>query len=113
VIARLAGLSDSVNEGLAVPVIVRAIAVVWVKLPDAPVIVTVVEPRDAVALAVNVRALVLVAGLGLSAAVTPLGSPEAERVTLPLKPFDVVIAIVLEPLLPCTTLNALGVADSV
>jgi hypothetical protein len=101
------------NDGLAVPVIVRPIVVLCVKLPDVPVMVTVVVPVDALALAIKVSVLVLVAGFGLNAAVTPLGRPDAERVTLPLKPFDVVIETALVPLLPWATLNALGVADSV
>ena len=35
-------------------------------------------------LAVNVSVLVEVVGLGANEAVTPLGNPEAERVTVPL-----------------------------
>jgi hypothetical protein len=87
--------------------------VVSVKLPDVPVIVTVTVPVVALALAVNVNVLVVVAGLGLNAAVTPLGKPDAERVTLPLKPFAGVMVIALVPWAPCTTLNVLGLADSV
>ena len=41
--------------------------------------------------------LVPLAGLGLKAAFTPLGKPDAERVTLPLKPFDGVMVMVLVP----------------
>ncbi len=67
------------------------------KLPDVPVTVTVAVPVVAVALAVSVSVLVLVAGLGVNAAVTPLGKPDAERLTLPLKPFAGVIVIVLVP----------------
>jgi len=43
------------------------------------------DPVAAVALAVRVSVLPLVAGLGLNAAVMPLGKPVAERVTLPLE----------------------------
>jgi hypothetical protein len=106
-------LSEIVKEGLVVPVTVRAIVVLCVKLPDEPVTVTMAVPVAAVALAARVRALVPVAGLGLNAAETPLGRPEAESVTLPLKPFEVVIEIALVPLPPCATLSALGAADSV
>jgi len=70
--------------------------VVRVRLPDVPVIVTVAVPVAAVAPAVKVSVLV-VAGLGLNAAVTPLGKPDAEKVTLPLKPFAGVMVIVLVP----------------
>jgi hypothetical protein len=40
-----------------------------------------------VALAVSVNELVLVAEAGLKDAVTPLGKPDADKLTLPLKPF--------------------------
>jgi hypothetical protein len=102
-----------VNDGAAVPVIVRLIVVFWVTLPEAPVIATVVVPVDAVALAVKVRVLVAVAGLGLNTAVTPLGKLDAERVTLPLKLFDGVMVITVVPLLPCATLNTPGDDESV
>jgi hypothetical protein len=49
--------------------------------------VTVTVPIGAVPLAVSVNVLVLAAGFGLNDAVTPLGRPEAERVTFPLNPF--------------------------
>jgi len=62
-------------------------------------------PVAAVALAVKVSVLVVAAGLGLKDAVTPLGKPDAERVTLPLKPFTGAIVIVLAPLLPCVTVT--------
>jgi hypothetical protein len=68
-----------------------------VKLPDVPEIVTVDEPVVAVAEAVRVMVLVVVAGLELNAAVTPLGKPDADRLTLPLKPFSGVIETVLVP----------------
>ena len=76
---------------------VRLSVVVSVRVPDVPVIVTVAVPVAVVALAVRVSVLLLVAGLGLNAAVTPLGKPVAERVTLPLKPFNGVMVIVLVP----------------
>lgn len=79
---------------------VRLSVVVLVKLPDTPEMVTVTVPVAAVELAVNVKVLVEVVGFGLKAAVTPLGRPEAERVTLPLKPPAGVTVIVLVPLLP-------------
>ncbi len=75
----------------------RARVVVTVRLPEVPVIITVTVPVAAVVLAVKVSVLLAVAGLGLNAAVTPLGKPDAERVTLPLKPFDGVMVIVLVP----------------
>jgi hypothetical protein len=50
-----------------------------------------------VAEAVSVMVLVVVAGLGLKVAVTPPGKPDADRLTLPLKPFSGVIETVLVP----------------
>jgi hypothetical protein len=76
------------------------------------VIVIVAVPVLAPALAVNVNVLDDVAGLGLNDAVTPLGRPDAARLTLPLNPFAGLIVTVLVPLLPCTTLNVFGVAVS-
>ncbi len=79
------------------PCTARLSVVVFVSAPDVPVIVTATVPVAAVALAVKVSVPLLVAGLGLNAAVTPLGRPDAERVTLPLKPFNGVMVIVLVP----------------
>jgi hypothetical protein len=108
---KLPGDAEMVKLGAAVTV--RLIVVVWVMLPDVPVMVTVTVPSDAVALAVRVKVLELVAGFGLKLAVTPVGRPDAERVTLPLNPLDGLTVIVLAPLVPCTTLNVLGDADIV
>ena len=44
-------------------------------------------PRLAELLAVKVSVLAPVVGFGEKDAVTPLGRPEAERVTLPVNPF--------------------------
>ena len=58
-----------------------------VKLPDVPVMVTENVPMVAALLAVSVRVLAVLAGFGLKAAVTPLGNPDADKVTSPLNPF--------------------------
>lgn len=84
-----------------------------VALPDVPVMVTVTVPVAAESVAVKVSVLVPVAGLGLKFAVTPLGRPEAERVTLPLKPSCGVMVTVLVTWLPCVTLTLLGFASNV
>ncbi len=47
----------------------------------------------------------------MNTAVTPLGSPEADKLTPLLKPFNRVIVIVLVPLLPCVIVTLLGEAD--
>ena len=86
---------------------------VLVKARDAPVMVTVDVPVVAAALAVSINVLVLVVLLGLKEAVTPLGRPEADKLTLPLKPFCGVTVIVLVPLLPCTRVTPFGKAESV
>src|SRR5947207_14207527 len=65
--------------------------------------VTVTVPVVAVGFAVSVSVLVVAVGLGLKAAVTPLGSVEGDRVTLPVKPFCGETVMVLEPLLPWVT----------
>jgi hypothetical protein len=74
--------------------------VVCVKLPLVPVTVTVAVPVVAVLLAVSVSVLVLVVLEGLNEAVTPLGKPEADKLTLPVKPLSGLTVIVLVPLLP-------------
>ena len=66
---------------------VTAIVVVEVRLPEVPVIVTVAGPGVAAALAVSVNMLLPVAGFGVKDAVTPLGRPDAAKVTPPLKPY--------------------------
>ena len=90
---------------------VRAIVVVCVRLPDVPVIVTVALPVVAVLLAVNVSVLVLVVLLGLNDAVTPLGRPEADRPTLPPKPFCGLTVIVLVPPVPWVMVTLDGDAE--
>ena len=87
--------------------------VVFVKLPDEPVTVSVTVPVAAVPLAVSVNVLVLAVLLGLNEAVTPLGRPDADKLTLPLKPFCGVTVMVLAPLAPCVTLRLLGDAERV
>ncbi len=88
---------DAVTLKLPTPTTVSASVVVACTLPDVPVIVTVAVPFGAEALATRVSVLVEVAGFGVNTAVTPLGKPDAENVTLPLKPFAGVIVIVLVP----------------
>src|ERR1700728_4245441 len=65
---------------------VSASLVVAVKLPEVPVIVTVAAPVVAVLLAVSVSTLVPVVGFVPNAAVTPVGRPDAAKVTLPVNP---------------------------
>lgn len=75
--------------------------------------VTVLVPVVAELLAVSVSVLVPVAGLGLNAAVTPLPMPLADKVTLPVKPLDGVIVMVVVPCDDRVMVKLLGEADSV
>ena len=68
--------------------------------PDLPVMVMVTVPRVALLLAVRVSVLVFVVLVGLNAAVTPAGRPEAERLTLPVNPLIGLTVLVLVPLPP-------------
>jgi hypothetical protein len=84
---------------------VSAMAVVAVRVPEVPVIVTVAPPVVAELLAVSVSTLVEVVGLVANAAVTPLGRPEAARVTEPVNGLTSVTVIVSVPLAPWLTDN--------
>ena len=107
------GEAAIVKFGVVVEFTVNASVVVAVRLPEVPVIVTVAFPVVAVLLAVSVSTLVPVVGLVLNAAVTPLGRPDAARVTLPVNPFTSLTVIVLVPLPPCVIVRLLGESDSV
>ena len=98
--------------GTGAALIVRLIVVVWLRLPDVPVTVTVAEPVAAVLLAVNVKVLVPVVLVGLKLGVTPDGNPDADRLTLPVKPLTGFTVMVLLPLLPCTMVKLVGEAES-
>ena len=74
-------------------------AVCGVKLPEVPVMTTVAAPVVAVPLAVRVNRLV-VALVEVNEAVTPLGRPEASKLTLLVKPPMGFTVIVLRTLLP-------------
>jgi hypothetical protein len=80
-----AGEADKVNVGGLV--MVSAIVVLAVRVPDVPVIVTDALDTGAVPEAVKVTALVRFAVTGPNEAVTPAGSPAAMSATAPLKPF--------------------------
>jgi hypothetical protein len=94
-------------------VTVKVIVAVCAKLPDVPVMVTVTVPGVAALPAASVKVLVAVAGFALNDAVTPLGKPDADKLTLPLKPFCGVTVIVLVPLVPCVMLRLLDDAERV
>ena len=65
---------------------VRKTEVCDVRVPEVPVTLIVAAPRVAELLAVSVSTLVPVVVVGLNDAVTPEGSPDAARLTLPENP---------------------------
>src|ERR1700690_468832 len=69
--------------------------------PETPVMVTVEVPVGVADGTVRVSVLVEVVGFGLNPAVTPLGIPDALRLTLPLNPCRSDTVMVLVPWLPC------------
>jgi hypothetical protein len=105
------GDAERLKSGVTVVLTVRATVVVWVRAPEVPVIVIVDVPSVAVLLAVNVKTLVAVAGFVPNAAVTPVGMPDADKVTLPVKPFLGVIVMVLVPLDPVAMERLVGDAE--
>jgi hypothetical protein len=109
----LVGESESEKFGTAAAFTVRLMVVVCVKLPDVPVIVTVAVPVVAVLLAVKVTVLLVVVLPGLKDAVTPLGSPDADKLTLLLKPLTGLTVMVLLPVPPWVTETLVGEAESV
>ena len=74
--------------------------VVAVWLPEVPVMVTLYCPRLAELLAVKVTVLFPFVGFGEKDAVTPLGRPEVERVTLPVNPYDGFMEMKVVPEVP-------------
>ncbi len=75
------------------------VVVCGVKVPEVPVMTTVVAPVVAVLLAISVK--VLVVGLvEANEALTPLGRSEATKLTLPAKPPVGFTVIVMGTLLP-------------
>src|ERR1700685_1947615 len=79
---------------------VRAPVAVSLILFDEPVTVTLTGPGAALLLLVKVSVLVPVVLEGLKDAVTPLDKFDAERATLPEKPFVGVTVMVTAPLAP-------------
>jgi len=79
-------LEDRLTAGARL-LTVRLSVVVFVRLPEIPVMVMGLVPVAAVPLAVTVSVLVELVGFGLNVAVTPLGGGEVLKVILPLKPF--------------------------
>jgi len=100
------GEAPMVKLGWAAVFTVSAMVAVCTSEPAVPVIVTVAVPVVAVDEAVNVKTDVPlpfaggVTGFVANAAVTPLGKPEALSVVAELKPFWLVMVMVLVPFEP-------------
>jgi len=100
---------------LPAAVTVRDTVVVSVVAPLVPVTVIVYVPVavDDPTANVNVEVPAPVIEVGLKVGVTPLGSPEADKVTAESNPPKTLLVIVDVPLLPCTTDTELGEAEMV
>lgn len=113
------GAAPIVKFGCETAFTVSEMVVECVVDPDVPVIVTVAVPvvadDEAVSVSVDVTLPLAggVTGFGENAAVTPLGRPEALSVVAELKPFRLVIVMVLVPFEPCVTVTELGEAPMV
>jgi hypothetical protein len=111
------GETEMVNAPVVAAVTVSDTVAVCVIPPPVPVTVMVDVPAAAVEATVNVKVEEPEPGaamdVGLNAAVTPVGRPDADKETAELKPPETVVLIVEFPLLPCTTETAVGEADSV
>jgi hypothetical protein len=101
------GFAVRVNVG---PFTVRFTVVVCVMLPDTPVMVIVEVPEVALAPAVRVSVLVEAVETGLNFAVTPVGIPEALKLTLSVNPSAGTTVMVLVPGLPCAIVSVFGSA---
>jgi hypothetical protein len=101
--------AEAPNEKLGGAATVKAMAAVALRLPDLPVTVTVAAPTAALELAVKVNVLAVAELAGLNNAVTPLGSPEAVRLTALLNPLAGATAMLAVPVAPATMVNAAGV----
>jgi len=95
---RIPGVAVMVNEGDAV--MASVIPAVLVRLPEAPVMVTVEVDATAELFAISVSVLAVVALAGLNEAVTPAGNPDMVRFTAPLNPCCGLTVIRLTPLAP-------------
>ena len=98
--ARLNEFGEAVRAKFGGGTTVRETVVLCDSAPDAPITVMGNVPSGAALLAVSVSVVALVVLAGLNAAVTPMGRPEAERLTLPLNPFNGLTLTALVPFAP-------------
>ena len=93
-------MGDAVSAKLGGAATVKLTVAVLLRLPEVPVMVTVAVPKVAEAPAVRVSFPGWVVVALLNDAVTPVGKPDAARVTVPLKPFSGAMVMVLMPVAP-------------
>ena|SRR6185437_3451739 len=99
---RLAGEAESVKLCADCVATSTSTVVLADTFPELPLMAISYFPGAAAELAVSVSELVVLVVAGLKAALKPAGRPEAERLTLPVKPFDAATLMVLVVLVPGT-----------
>jgi hypothetical protein len=104
-------LGDADNVKLPALFTARVMMTVLVRKPDVPATVTLTTPMLAALLAVNVSVLLFRVLAGLNEAITPLGRPDADKLTLLAKPFCGLTVIVVVPLPPRVMLRLLAEAE--
>ena len=88
--------------------------VVAVRLPEVPVMVTMVVPVVPILFAVKVSVLVVVVLGGLKEAITPGGRPDAVRLTLPVNPTrEFTVMVLAPPAAPWVIVRLFGEVESV
>src|SRR5207253_452941 len=108
----LLGLAEIVKFGLGT-VTVSCTVVVWVTDRSEERRVGMEGPAAALpAFTISIALLPAVTDVGVAGALTPLGAPALPRLIVPPLP-TTVVAMVLEPLAPCTRLTLLGLAEIV
>ena len=98
VTVKLLGEAERVKFGGGLTV--RESVVELERLPEEPVMARVAGPIVAVAVEVSVSVLMPGVLVGLNDAVTPAGRPDADKLTVPLKPLRALTVMVLVPLAP-------------
>ena len=99
---RLAGEAESVKLCADCAATSTSTVVLADAFPELPLMAISYFPGSTAELAVSVSELVVLVVAGLKVALKPTGSPEAERLTLPVKPFDEATLMVLVVLVPGT-----------
>jgi hypothetical protein len=103
--AKLTLVGDAATVKLGGPFTVNVNMTEVEALPAVPVTVTELVPVAALELALKVTVLVVAVVAGLKEAVTPLGRPDAVKLTFPLKPLFGVTVKVLVAVAPCVTVK--------